>query len=432
MSMSRRFLGNTAILVTAGFFAACSGNSGSGGNDQDASSDATGPEAGMDATGPDAEPEGGSDGAADGNDHDATPEGGPEMDSGHDSGTEHEGETDAKADAPGDASEDGHLSDAAADAADAGPSCPGCVVLATANNPVGLTADANNVYWLDSVGDKGTVVKVPIAGLDDGGTPATLASNQALGGAYSVSSYSGITVDATSVYWTTADLVMKAPIDGSAAPKILSGSTQPNAIVVDATNVYWTDSATGDPPYGGVLTIPKDGTSTGNATTLVANAGNVGGLAVVGGTLYYAVWPKGIFSAPIADGGAPTTIESGFGAPAGIAVSSTQIFWTGFSISNAGLFAAPLGGLPDGGAPAVISPTSAQPQVVTDASNVYWIAGDQVLEAPLAGFPDGGAPKVLAANQNEALLIAVDPLAHGNVYWASGTAGNYVIAKIPK
>lgn len=430
--------------MTAALVAACSSNSGEGGgNDTDASSDATGPEAGMDATSPDATPEdgsseagdAGSDAVADGSDLDAPRDSSPEPDAAHEAGPLDAG-TDASTDGP---SGDAPASDApsgedgqATDASDAGPSCPGCVVLATATNPVGMAADANNVYWLDDAAN-GTVKKVPIAGLGDGGAPVNLASNQDFG-SYSESSYSGIAVDATYVYWATLNFVMKAPIDGSSAPQIIAGG-QPNAVVVDSSNLYWTSANTLDPPYGGVFMVPKDADASAVPTTLVANAGNVGGLAVAGGTAYYAVWPTGVFSVPIAGAGMPpTTIESGFGAPAGIAIGSAQVFWTGSFVGSAGLFAAPLGGLPDGGAPEVISSVGAQPNVVADASNVYWIAGGQILEAPLAGLPDGGAPKVLATNQGTAIVLTVDPLAQGNVYWAASapSGSGWVIVAVPK
>ncbi len=50
----------------------------------------------------------------------------------------------------------------------------------------------------------------------------------------------GVTVDATTVFWTTYNgTVMKAPKAGGAPVKIAQNQDRPGAIVVDASNVYW-------------------------------------------------------------------------------------------------------------------------------------------------------------------------------------------------
>ena len=64
-----------------------------------------------------------------------------------------------------------------------------------------IAADGTTVYWAGGGnGMNGTVMKVPIGGLPDGGAPTTLATGQAA---------LGIAVDATSVYWANGGTIVK-------------------------------------------------------------------------------------------------------------------------------------------------------------------------------------------------------------------------------
>jgi hypothetical protein len=50
--------------------------------------------------------------------------------------------------------------------------------------------------------------------------------------------------------------------------------------------------------------------------------------------------------------------------------------------------------------------------IAVDGSNVYWVAGEDIMRAPLAG----GAPVVVASGQTQPTGIAVDD---ARVYWTN-------------
>jgi hypothetical protein len=103
--------------------------------------------------------------------------------------------------------------------------------------PLGMVADANNVYWVGAHTSNGAevfgvVMKVAKAG----GEPTTLAPGHFVP--------VGVAVDATNVYWATraaeghGGAVMKAPIEGGPAIMIACAQ-QPTRIAADAKNLYW-------------------------------------------------------------------------------------------------------------------------------------------------------------------------------------------------
>jgi hypothetical protein len=123
---------------------------------------------------------------------------------------------------------------------------PGCTpITITAPHVVGasgITLDATHVYWVDSNGE---MLRCPLSGCN--GTPQSLwqgAPNSTQAGTV------GIAVDATNVYWTNAQpfnygSVMQCAKEACASTLVVlaNARTEPRGIAVDGTNVYWTEAA---------------------------------------------------------------------------------------------------------------------------------------------------------------------------------------------
>jgi hypothetical protein len=101
----------------------------------------------------------------------------------------------------------------------------------------GLAVDGTDVYWAALNAPTSTsILKAPLAG----GAISTLATGQ-YGG-------SGLTVDATHVYWVNNNpngSIVRSNLDGSALTTLVTAQNGPAAIAVDATSVYWATTAGG-------------------------------------------------------------------------------------------------------------------------------------------------------------------------------------------
>lgn len=113
-----------------------------------------------------------------------------------------------------------------ADEVEVDPPCPSTQpeLLADATGPFVL-ADA--IYFVDA---SGTLAMLPYTG----GIPAELTTEPVHAGQ--------LAADASSLYWTAGDGVLRMPLGGGAPAAIVSGYPDPSALAVDDTHVVWGSS----------------------------------------------------------------------------------------------------------------------------------------------------------------------------------------------
>jgi hypothetical protein len=286
-----------------------------------------------------------------------------------------------------------------------------CAIDGCNDNPVTLASsrmmpgviktDSVNVYWVDegSMADSGAVLKCSVDGC--GGAPTPIATGQP----YPLD----ITVFASSVYWMnggnaagSAVTIQRCPTSGcNGSPSIIAwGTFTLIALAVDATGVYWTTDS------------------------------DLEKCALVG-------CPGAIDGGPGAQ-----VVAAGQPGPGGLAMSTSNVYWTLQDQTNGLILTCPLNGCPpapDGGSTVTtIASGQASPLgIAVDGANVYWLnfgtgTGDgSVMKCPLTGCPvgpDGGvSPLVLASGQGAPEWIALEST---SVYWTNRTDGR--VMKVAK
>lgn len=151
--------------------------------------------------------------------------------------------------------------------------------------PIGIALDPTSVYWVNAAniggGLNGSVMKAPLGGVPDGGSPIVLASGQNVP--------TSVAVDATTIVWANGSRggkggsVMSAPLGGG-PPAILATGGQPSFIALDCASVYWTDSSNGT-----VMKVPRGG----GAVTLLATGVSPTGIGVDQTSIYWADYVAG-------------------------------------------------------------------------------------------------------------------------------------------
>lgn len=251
-------------------------------------------------------------------------------------------------------------------------------------DPQGIAADLNNIYWVDyndnsinEVPQNGDAMKVVVD------WPAYGDAGMQLPPAYSNAIH--IAVDANNIYWAANTLsggIYSVPIGSKATvtPTVIAtGQSHPYGIVVVGGNVYWTNQGTStNPPDGSICTAPVGG---GTVTTLASGETNPWNIVSDGTNLYWTDYrnPGWVKQMPIG-GGTPVTLASGQGSPYGIAYDESYVYWTS-QVDNT-VNKIPIGG-GDGGGPTQIAGQQSGPTAILATSkDLFWVnqTANQVIE----------------------------------------------------
>jgi hypothetical protein len=266
-------------------------------------------------------------------------------------------------------------------------------------------------------------------GMCEGGGCVPLANGLLATGQYAPSA---IAVDGTDVYWLNAGVpvgpggkdppmfvggqVLRCSTSGCGnAPTVLATLPPrgapgvlvlPSALTIDGNAVYFSDGES-------VLSCAKSGC--GCAPAVLAKDNSTSGVAVGAGSVFFTIYSAGQVDTCLVGGcaGLPAVVAQAQVGPAGIAVDTSDVFWT----TNSTIMECGLGGC--SGAPTLILQEQAATTtaIAVDASNLYWTnaqpshLGD-VMQCSKANC--AGTVVTLAAARTDPRGIAVDSQ---NVFW---------------
>ncbi|CAN5278762.1 hypothetical protein BH09MYX1_BH09MYX1_02930 [soil metagenome] len=235
----------------------------------------------------------------------------------------------------------------------------------------------------------------------DAGNVTTLASG--------LDDANAIVVDTTTVYWTSkyrfAERCAKTGCNNT--PTVIANSPSASAvegIVVDSSFVYTSSTNFIERcPIGG-CSVP----------TILGFTGVVRALALDGLTLYWGDLSGSISSCATAGcGNNPTIVGTGSGFPAGLALDSTDVYWTSSTAGN--VYKCPKTGC--SGSPTIVASNQTFLQgIAVDSTALYWADGSAVLTCSKSNC----VPTALVSNQTAPTSIVLDG---ANVYWTDTLAG---------
>lgn len=269
-----------------------------------------------------------------------------------------------------------------------------------------LAIDADNIYWIDSVG----VMKIA----KSGGASTQLASAQF--------HPRNLALDTMNAYWLADTYVVRVAKTGG-SPSVLAVNQDPGVLAVDATNIYWSLNS------GSLVRMDK---ASGAQFAIATNQGFVSGLAIDETNLYWANIGNAVMRVAKLGGVAvaksnaePQTIAFAQEGLNGLAVDDANVYWTTCryekeKYDHGTVMQAPKSG---GDAIALAMNQSCPGNLALDANNVYWV--NQGAETSPNDYQDGavmkvsksgGTPTALATKQSGRATLAVDD---ANIYWTT-------------
>jgi hypothetical protein len=268
-----------------------------------------------------------------------------------------------------------------------------------------IAVDSQNVYVATGMfaGAGGLIYRVPISG----GAPQIILPTE--------NRPHGIASDGTNLFWAdyAAGTIRKSGLDGSNPTTIVPGQTSPYALALDMTHVYWNNW--GD---GTVWQANKDGSNPvqlGMGLTVQA----LGYIATSGTNVFFTDRTAGVvYDAKVGMMG--TSFASMQGGPTGVAVDSTDLFWSNATAGT--IVAEPLN--KSAAAKPIVMGQTRPNAVVTDGTSVYWsdqgTAGVANSGSINKVATSGGMVTPLASGQNIPTCIAIDAT---SIYWINVFGG---------
>ena len=194
-----------------------------------------------------------------------------------------------------------------------------------ASEPIGVAADANYVYWVNS--RTGTIGRAPLSGDSPDQTfiPNAAPANTSL---------DGIAVGGGYIFWTDTDngVIGRASLNGSnVQPNFITGANGPAGIATNGQEIYWAND--GNDTIGEAAV---DGSGVNQSFIGYTAAGQVNGIAV---TSQYIFWTndanssQSIGRANLDGSGAVEDFITGSSVttPSGIAADSNYVYWSNYA-----------------------------------------------------------------------------------------------------
>ena len=271
-------------------------------------------------------------------------------------------------------------------------------------------------------------VRVRFAPTSVGSLTATLAAADKKGRVSATVALSGtgtgLGAEPRQIYWVSQDEIWAANLDGTDPRAIVTGQAGLEGIAANSNHLYWIIGFNGT-----IWEANLDGSS---PHTIVTGLGTqaVAGVAVTSSQIYWAnvgdasdgagtIWAANL------DGSNPHAIVTGQFAPTGVAADASLIYWASARSGTAGSGTISAAN-PDGTSPrTIVTGQFAPTGVAVDASHLYWTSTEDSLPAngliSVANL-DGTSPRTIVTGQNQSKLsgVASDGT---HLYWTSTDDG---------